>query len=112
MKKSLLLLAILGVSTLTFASYTKGFKYYKKYITRKTDLKATQFIKDLNITSNEDVKMYFETNTSKIIQKLNDANETKAAKIFKNKILKSKKKTKDIEDFIKGVLNGKIPASC
>jgi hypothetical protein len=92
------------------ADYNKGFKYYNKLVKKKSGIKSTQLIKLLGVKSPDELKALFKDNGKGIIEKLKAAGKTKAVKGFE-KIIK-KHKLKDVEDFLIGIMNGKIPAGC
>ena len=92
------------------ADYNKGFKFYQKYIKKPTKITSTKFIKELNISTEKDINLLLENNADLLIKKLKENNQTKAIKGIK-KIIK-KHKLKDLNDFIKGIYEGKIPAGC
>ncbi len=103
------LLATVG-TTAVFADYNKGFKYYQRYITHRAHLKATQFVKVLGVQTPDQLKALFKDNAKPLIEKLEKAGQKKAAEIVSKKFAKSKSKLKDLEDFLVGIVNGKIPA--
>ena len=92
------------------ADYNKGYKYYVKYIKKKSNIKGSEFVKILGVKSNDELKALFKDNAKPLIEKLNKLGYNKAAEGVK-KIVK-KKKLKDLEDFLIGIMNGKIPAGC
>lgn len=96
--------------TTAMADYNKGFKYYSKYIKRKTHIKAPQFVKILGVQTVQDLKKLFADNGKPLIEKLKATGHEKAAKQVE-KIIK-KGKLKDLEDFLIGIMEGKIPAGC
>jgi len=97
---------IAGLSvSVAMADYNKGFKYYKRYITDTTHVKATQFIKKLNVETVDQLNAIID-NTAKFKQVLEKIG------VPKKKIKKILKKKKDIKDFLDGIMNGKIPAGC
>jgi len=97
---------IAGLSvSVAMADYNKGFKYYKRYITNTTHVKATQFIKKLNVQTVDQLNAIID-NTAKFKQILEKIG------VPKSKIKKILKKKKDIKDFLDGIMNGKIPAGC
>ena len=98
------------VTTAVFADYNKGYKYYQRYITHKANLKATKFVKDLGVVTPDQLKALFKDNAKPLIEKLKKAGDKKAAEIVAKKFAKSKSKLKDLEDFLVGIVNGKIPA--
>jgi hypothetical protein len=102
------LVASLGV-TAAMADYNKGYKYYNKYVKRKTGVKGTEFLKIIGANSPEDVEALFKDGGKPLIEVLEKKGYKKAAKQIK-KILK--KHAKDLEDFLKGMTAGKIPAGC
>ena len=102
-----LLLASVSVSVAT-ADYDKGYKYYKKYVTKKSGIKGSDFVKIIGVKTPEEVKALLKDNAKPLIEKLEKLGEKKAAEGIK-KIVK-KKKLKDLEDFLVGIVNGKIPA--
>ncbi len=103
------LLASVG-TTAVFADYNKGFKYYQRYITHPAHLKATMFVKDLGVQTPDQLKALFNNNAKPLIEKLQKAGQKKAASIVAKRFAKSKSKLKDLEDFLVGIINGKIPA--
>ena len=121
MKISTIILAtLLTLPTLAFANYNKGYKYFKKYI-ENNHIKSSDFLKEFNITPKNIDKKF----NKKIIVKINDLmteleeeNDKKdISKLKKLKkglieIFKSKKKTNDVKDFLKGIIEGKVPAKC
>jgi DNA-directed RNA polymerase beta subunit len=113
MKLAKLLVGAAVVAGLTasvaMADYNKGFKYYNKYIKRKAGLKSTQMLKALGVNTTDELKALFKDNAKPLIEKLQKINP-KAAKGVE-KIVK-KHKLKDLEDFLIGIMNGKIPAGC
>jgi hypothetical protein len=98
------------VATTALADYNKGFQYYKKYIKRTSHLKSTQLIKILGVQTPDQLKALFKDNAKGLIEKLKAAGKEKAAAGVE-KIAK-KHKLKDLEDFLIGIMNGKIPAGC
>jgi len=98
------------LTTAAFASDNKGFKYFNKYIKKTAHLKSTELLNVTGAKSQKDLYKLFENNATLLIKKLNDANLTKASKGVQ-KIIK-KGKLKDLEDFLKGIMQGKIPAGC
>ena len=113
MKLTKLLVAGAVVAGLTasvaMADYNKGFKYYNKYVKRKAHLKSTQLIKELGVQTVDELKALFANNGKPLVEKLKKINP-KAAKGVE-KIIK-KRKLKDLEDFLVGIMEGKIPAGC
>jgi len=96
--------------TTAFADYNKGFKYYNKYVKKKSGIKSTQLIKILGVKSLNDLDKLFENNGKPLIEKLKAAGEEKAAKAMQKVIKKGK--LKDVHDFLRGIMEGKIPAGC
>jgi len=106
-----LVAGVIGLSLATsvaMADYDKGMKYYKRYITRTTHIKATQMLKILGVQTPDQMKALFKDNAKPLIEKLKAAHKDKAVKAVE-KIIK-KHKLKDLEDFLVGVAAGKIPA--
>ena len=97
-------------ATAALADYNKGYKYYNKFIKKKSHIKAPQFIKILGVQTPDELKALFKDNAKPLIEKLEKAGKKKAAKAVE-KIAK-KHKLKDLEDFLIGIMNGKIPAGC
>jgi len=97
-------------ATAAFADYNKGYKYFTKYIKKKAHIKAPEFIKILGVETTDDLKALFKNNGKPLVEKLKKAGYKKAAKAVE-KIIK-KHKLKDLEDFLVGIMNGKIPAGC
>ena len=114
--RKLILVGLIGILiTNLFADYNKGFKYFQKYIKRKTQYNATQFLEALEINSTDKLNNYFDKNTSKLFVVIEDLNisKKKKEKLIKSlKKLQKKHKIRDVKDFLKGILNGKIPAGC
>ena len=114
MKLSRILIAsTIGLSLATsvaLADYNKGYKYYSKYIKAKAHIKAPQFIKILGVNSVDELKALFKDNGKPLVEKLKATGHEKAAEEVE-KIIK-KHKLKDLEDFLVGIMNGKIPAGC
>jgi hypothetical protein len=96
-------------ATAALADYNKGYKYYNKYVKAKAGIKGTDFLKLVGIKSPEDVDALFKDGGKPLVEKLEKLGKKKAAKYIK-KILK--KHAKDLEDFLKGMAAGKIPAGC
>ncbi len=102
--------ALSFTATAALADYNKGFKYYSKFIKRKTHIKAPQFVQILGVQTVDELKALFKDNGKPLIEKLKATGHEKAAKAVE-KIAK-KGKLKDLEDFLIGIMNGKIPAGC
>ena len=100
-----LLLASVSVAT---ADYDKGFKYYKKHVMKKKEIKASELVKIVGMKTPQDVKALLKDNAKPLIEKLEKLGKKEAVEGIK-KIVK-KKKLKDLEDFLVGIVNGKIPA--
>jgi hypothetical protein len=98
------------VVTTAFADYDKGYKYYTKYIKKKSGLKSTQLIQVLGVKTVDDLKALFADNGKPLVEKLKAAGKEKAAEGVE-KIIK-KGKLQDLEDFLIGIMEGKIPAGC
>lgn len=90
--------------------YNIGYKYYTKYIFKTSKIKVTDFLKMLNIKTAEDLDRYFKNNAELLINSLNELDQKYAVEGLK-KIIK-KGKLDDLKAFLKGVLAGKVPASC
>jgi len=102
---------IAGLSmTSAMADYNKGFKYYNKMVKKKSKLKSSQMLKLLNITTPAQLKDLLKDNAKGLIAALKAKGQDKAAAGVA-KIVK-KGKVKDLQDFLVGILNGKIPAGC
>ena len=97
-------------ASVAMADYNKGFKYYNKYIKKKAHLKSTKLLEVLGVKSVDDLKALFKDNAKPLIEKLKAAGQDKAAAGVE-KIVK-KGKLKDLEDFLIGIKQGKIPAGC
>jgi len=103
------LLASIGVTS-AFANYTKGFKYYKRYVLRTSHIKGTQFLQIIGAQTPSDVNALLKDNAKPLIALLEKKGKVKAAKAIE-KIAK-KHKLNDLKDFLIGMVNGKIPAGC
>jgi hypothetical protein len=97
-------------TTMSFADYNKGFKYFNKYVKKSSGVTSTAFLKKIDIEDPDDLDALFANNAKGLIEAANKAGLPKVAKGLE-KIVK-KHKTKDVEDFLKGILNGKVPAGC
>jgi hypothetical protein len=94
-------------TTAAFADYNKGFKYYQKYV-KKTGVKGTTFLKLIGVQTPDQLAPLMKDNAKPLIAKLNKLGKKNVAKAIE-KIVK-KHKLKDLNDFLVGMLNGKIPA--
>ena len=103
-------IALSFTATAALANYNKGFKYFSKYIKRKAHITAPNFIKVLNVQTPDDLKALFKDDAKPLIAKLKAAGKKKAAGAVEK--LAKKHKLKDLEDFLIGIMNGKIPAGC
>ena len=90
--------------------YSQGYKYYTKYILKPSQIKVTDFVKIIGAKTDEDLDTLFADNGKKLIEVLKDQKQFIAIKGIE-KILK-KGKLNDLKAFLKGVLAGKVPASC
>jgi hypothetical protein len=90
--------------------YTTGYKYYTKYIVGKSQIKVTDFIKILGVKNEQDLDKLFKNNGELLLKKLEDEKQFYAIDGM-IKIIK-KNKLDDLKAFLKGVMAGKIPASC
>jgi hypothetical protein len=97
-------------ASVAMADYNKGFKYYDKFVKRKAHLKSTQMIKVLGVQTVDELKALFKDNGKPLVEKLKAAGQDKAAAGVE-KIIK-KGKLQDLEDFLVGIMEGKIPAGC
>ena len=100
-------LLLVSVSVVN-ADYDKGLKYYKKYVMKKSGIKGSEFVKIVGMKTPEDVKTLLKDDAKLLIEKLEKLGKKEAIEGIK-KIVK-KKKLKDLEDFLVGIVNGKIPA--
>ncbi len=96
--------------TASFANYNKGFKYYKRFVKETAHIKGSDFVKLVGMNTPADVDALLKDNAKPLIDKLNKLGKKKAAKAIE-KIVK-KHKLKDLGDFLKGLVQGKIPAGC
>ena len=103
-------IALSFTATTALADYNRGFKYYNKYVKKKSHIKSTQLIKILGVQTVDELKALFKDNGKPLIEKLKATGHEKAAKGVE-KIIK-KGKLKDLEDFLVGIMEGKIPAGC
>ena len=90
--------------------YSQGYKYYTKYILKPSQIKVTDFVKIIGAKTDEDLDTLFADNGKKLIEVLKDQKQFIAIKGIE-KIIK-KGKLNDLKAFLKGVLAGKVPASC
>ena len=102
---------IAGLSvTSAMADYNKGFKYYNKYIKKKSKLKSKAMIDLLGVKTSSELEGLLSNNAAGLISALKAKGKDKAAAGVE-KIVK-KHKLKDLKDFLIGIMNGKIPAGC
>ena len=102
---------IAGLSvTSAMADYNKGFKYYNKYIKKKSKLKSKAMLDLLGVKTASDLEKLLDNNAAGLISALKAKGQDKAAAGVE-KIVK-KHKLKDLRDFLIGIMNGKIPAGC
>ena len=94
----------------TKGDYTIGYKYYTKYIVAKSKIKVSDFIKLIGAKTNKDLDKLFANNAELLLKKLEELKQFYAIDGM-IKIIK-KNKLDDLKAFLKGVLAGKIPASC
>jgi len=98
------------MATTAMADYNKGYKYYNKFVKNKSHVKSTEMIKILGVKSPDELKELFKDNGKGLVEKLKSAGKDKAAAGIE-KIIK-KGKLNDLQDFLIGIMNGKIPAGC
>ncbi|WP_456488620.1 hypothetical protein [Caminibacter pacificus] len=94
----------------TKGDYNVGFKYYSKYIFKPAKIKVTDFIKIIGAKNDKDLDKLFANNGELLIKKLEEEKQVYAVKGLKSIIQKGK--LNDLKEFLKGVLGGKVPASC
>jgi hypothetical protein len=90
--------------------YNQGYKYYTKFILQPSNIKVTDFVKIIGAKTPEDLNTLFANNGKKLIEVLKEEKQFIAIKGIE-KIIK-KGRLNDLKAFLKGVLAGKIPASC
>ncbi|ACM93416.1 putative annexin [Nautilia profundicola AmH] len=90
--------------------YSQGYKYYTKYILKPSQIKVTDFVKIIGAKTDKDLDELFANNAEKLIQVLKEQKQFIAVKGLE-KIIK-KDRLNDLKAFLKGVLAGKVPASC
>jgi len=114
MKFSKLLVAgaiIAGLSvTSAMADYNKGYKYYNKFIKKKSKVKSKQMIDILGVKTASELEKLLDNNAKGLIEALKAKGQDKAAAGVE-KVVK-KHKLGDLKDFLIGIMNGKIPAGC
>jgi len=91
-------------------NYDIGYKYYVRYILKPSKIKVTDFVKIIGAKNKDDLDKLFANNGQKLIEKLKEEKQFIAIKGIKTII--KKRKLNDLKAFLKGVLAGKIPASC
>jgi hypothetical protein len=102
---------IAGLSvTSAMADYNKGFKYYNKYVKKKSKLKSKAMLDKLGVKTTAELEKLLANNAAGLIAALKAKGEDKAAAGIE-KVVK-KHKLKDVKDFLIGIMNGKIPAGC
>ena len=103
---------ILDYSDIQGGNYNKGFKYYNRYVYRRTHVKSAKLLQDLNIKTPEQLKLLF-ANNAQVLIKVLDKKGGKYKEVAKNiNPIIRKHKLNDLYKFFIGILNGKIPASC
>jgi len=90
--------------------YSQGYKYYTKYILKPSQIKVTDFVKIIGAKTDKDLDELFANNAEKLIRVLKEQKQFIALKGLE-KIIK-KERLNDLKAFLKGVLAGKVPASC
>jgi len=102
---------IAGLSvTSAMADYNVGFKYYNKFVKKKSKLKSSKLLKLLDIKTVDQLDALLADNAKGLIEALKAKGQDKAVAGVQ-KIIK-KGKLKDLKDFLTGILEGKIPAGC
>jgi hypothetical protein len=94
----------------TKGDYNIGFKYYTKYIFKPAKIKVTDFIKIIGAKTPEDLDELFKNNGEKLIEILQKEKQTYAIKGIEQ--IRKRGKLNDLKAFLKGVMAGKVPASC
>jgi len=94
----------------TSGDYNVGYKYYVKYIAKPSKIKVTDFVKIIRAKNEKDLDELFADNGKKLLEILKEEKQFIAIKGLE-KIIK-KGKLEDLKAFLKGVLEGKVPASC
>jgi hypothetical protein len=56
--------------SLAYADYNKGFKYYSKYIKRKSHITSTELLKILNVSTKEELELLFKDNGKLLLERL------------------------------------------
>jgi hypothetical protein len=97
-------------TTMSFADYNKGFKYFNKYVKKPSGVTSSAFIKKIGIEEADDLEPLFKDNAKGLIEAAKKAGLPKVAKGIE-KVVK-KHKLKDVKDFLIGIANGKVPAGC
>ena len=87
--------------------YDKGFKYFRHYF---KNIKVTVFLKQLNLNYNNISIITNKENFKKLIENSNLKNKKEILKGVN--IIFKKHKQYDLKEFLKGILEGKIPAGC
>jgi len=102
---------IAGLSvTSAMADYNKGYKYYNKMVKKKSKLTSGKMLKILNIKTSDQLEELLKDDAKGLISALEAKGQDKAAAGVK-KIVK-KHKLKDLQDFLMGIMDGKLPAGC
>jgi len=91
-------------------NYSLGYKYYTKYILKPSQIKVTDFVKIINAKTPEDIDALFANNGEKLKEALKNEKQFIALKGVEQIIKKGK--LNDLKAFLKGVVAGKVPASC
>jgi len=94
----------------TKGDYNIGYKYYTKFILKPAKIKVTDFIKIIGAKTPEDIDKLFENNAQKLKEVLAKEKQNIALEGI-NQIIK-RKKLNDLKAFLKGAVEGKIPANC
>lgn len=103
------IIAGLSVTTAS-ADYNKGFKYFNKYVKKKSGVTSTALLKKLGINDQAKLESLLKDNGKGLIEAAKKAGLSKVATGLEK--LAKKHKMKDVSDFLIGILNGKIPAGC
>jgi D-alanyl-D-alanine carboxypeptidase len=73
-------------TTALFADYNKGYKYYNKFIKKKTKIKGTKFLKIIEAKTPEDIDALFKDNAKPLISLLEKKVKKKLPKLLKKSL--------------------------
>jgi len=94
----------------TKGDYNIGYKYYIKFILKPANIKVSDFVKIIGAKTTQDLDELFANNGEKLLEVLKEQKQNIAIDGVKQIIKRGK--LNDLKAFLKGVIEGKVPANC